>query len=348
MPRPHRIEFLDNDHVLALARAVLAGPTAESVATVTGFFASEPVDVREVFALAPVRSALSLGDLPPRYGEMRVPSADTEVLVMRRGVITGELIDRLPRLQLIVRLGARPPSMDHEAATSGIRIASVPRRSLEWTAEHAILLMLALGKQLIVADRLTRAGKDGTDADSRAVGSDQDVTYNWPGLRGLWGLSGRTLAPIGMGEVGTLVASRAEALGMRVLPWSRSMGTLQDRDNILRSADVVSLHVPGTPANHHLVDSGFLGAMRPGAVLVNTSRGSLLDEQAVYAALIGGRLAGLGLDVHAHEPRPAADPLSTLDNVILTPHIAAGARTGVLSEIAAVVEHIRLFVGERE
>jgi phosphoglycerate dehydrogenase-like enzyme len=347
VPKPHRIEFLDNDHVLAMIRAVLAGPTHESVATVTGFFAPEAVELHEVFAMAPDRSAVSLGDLPPGYGEIRTPSVDTEVLVMRRGAITGELIDRLPRLQLVVRLGARPPSMDPRAAASGVRIACVPRRSLEWTAEHTILLMLALGKKLIVADRLTRAGTAPSERDSFAAGRIPGESYNWPGLRGLWGLSGRTLAVIGMGEVGTLVAARAEALGMRVLPWNRSMGTSQDRDNVLGSADVVSLNVPGTPANRHLVNSEFLGAMRPGAVLVNTSRGSLLDEEAVYAALIRGRLAGLGLDVHAHEPRPPDDPLSTLDNVVLTPHIAAGARTGVLPEIAAVVEHVRLFVAEQ-
>jgi phosphoglycerate dehydrogenase-like enzyme len=347
MPRPHRVEFFDNDHVLALARAVLAGPTAESVATLTRFFAPEPVDVREVFAAAPVPSALSLGDMPPRYGETRVPSPETEVLVMRRGAITGELVDRLPRLQLVVRLGARPPSMAREVATSGVRIACVPRRSLEWTAEHAILLMLALGKQLIVADRLTRSGTVGTEADRPAVAGGADASYNWPGLRGLWGLSGRTLAVIGMGEVGTLVAARAEALGMCVLPWSRSMGTTQDRDDILGRADVVSLHLPGTQANHHLVDGQFLDAMRPGAVLINTSRGSLLDERVVYAALIKGRLGGLGLDVHAREPRPSGDFMSTLDNVILTPHIAAGSRTGVMSEIASMVEHVRSFVGEQ-
>ena len=124
------------------------------------------------------------------------------------------------------------------------------------------------------------------------------------------------------------------------------MGTTQDRDDILGRADVVSLHVPGTPANQHLVDGQFLDAMRPGAVLINTSRGSLLDEQAVYAALIKGRLGGLGLDVHAREPCPSGDPMSTLDNVILTPHIAAGSRTGVMSEIASMVEHVRSFVGE--
>jgi phosphoglycerate dehydrogenase-like enzyme len=330
---PHSVQFLDNDHVLGLVRAVLAGPGAQSTATIRSFFAPEVVDPDPVLALGarPRCARPVLGPLPAHYGQERAPDPDTTVLVLRRGRVTAQLLDGLPRLGLIVRLGTRTDAIDTAAVRErGIRLHRVRRRSLEWTAEHALLLMMAVGKKLPLADRLARL--------PAAAPSAGRVGYNWPGLTGLWGLSGRTLLVVGAGEVGELVAARAAALGMHVRTTSGRSVTGLD------AADVVSLHVPGVAATRGLADARFLAAMRPGAVLVNTSRGSVLDEEAAYAALVSGHLGGLGLDVHAHEPRPAGDRLATLDSVVMTPHIAAGSRTSVLPEVADLLDAVGEFL----
>jgi phosphoglycerate dehydrogenase-like enzyme len=112
-------------------------------------------------------------------------------------------------------------------------------------------------------------------------------------------------------------------------------------DALLREADVVTLHVPGTVGNDGLIGARELALMRPDAILVNTSRGRVVDEDALYDALASGRIAGAGLDVHRVEPRPPGDRFAALDNVVLTPHIAGGSRLDALRELAAVFENMR-------
>jgi phosphoglycerate dehydrogenase-like enzyme len=334
--QPVGIAFLDDDHVLTLIRGLLTARTAAEWQSVADFFAPDIPDPTAVRAL---RTGLGTGGGP----RLTPRPEEATVLILRRGTADRALLEGAPRLRLVQRLGARPTAIDLEAAREcGIEVSCLPRPSLVRTAEHALLLMLALVKRLPAADRAVRAG-------SGCPG--RDVSYNWAGLTGLGGLAGRTLGIVGLGEVGSLVAERARAFGMRLLYTGRTrQPATRERElgvryrslpELLAEAHVVSLHVPGPGAGAPLLGPAEIAAMRPGALLVNTGRGRLVDEHALYEALVRGRLGGAGLDVHRVEPRPRNDPLCALDNVVLTPHIAAGSRMGVLHEVEQIFDNVR-------
>ncbi|WP_055479952.1 NAD(P)-dependent oxidoreductase [Sphaerimonospora mesophila] len=333
-----RVAFLDDDHVLHMIRRLLTARTDADWAAVSAFFAPDVVDPD---ALRRTRTGLEPAD---GVDAESVPTEAT-VLVLRRGEVTRGLLASSPRLRLVQRLGRRRDGIDLDAAREhGVEVSCLARPSLMRTAEHAILLMLALAKRLPLADRMVRVGVGG-------LGTAGAVAYNWVGLTGLGGLAGRTLGIVGLGEVGELVAERARAFGMRVLyanvvrlpPGREAELGVEHRPlaTLLTEADVVSLHAPGTTARAPLLGRVELAAMRPGALLVNTSRGRLVDEDALYDALVEGRLGGAGLDVHLVEPRPAGDRFCALDNVVLTPHIAGGSRLDVLDEVALIFDNIR-------
>ncbi len=280
--------------------------------------------------------------LDPRQG------ADASVIIFRRGMADAALMDANPKLKLIQRLGARPDAIDLAAAAArGILVSCVPRATLHLTAEHAILLMLALGKRLIEADDAVR--KDRWDRDR--VRPDHNVAYNWANIAPIGGLFGKTLGIIGLGEVGSLAAGMARGFGMRILYCNRSRlpaeqeGKLgveyAEMGRLLAESDFVSMHATNIPANKGLIDGKTFAAMKPTAFFVNTARGPIVDEDALYDALTKGTIAGAGLDVHTVEPRPQPDKLASLPNVILTPHIAGGSRKGVLSEIGTVLDNCR-------
>jgi phosphoglycerate dehydrogenase-like enzyme len=273
---------------------------------------------------------------------------DAAILIFRRGTIDAALMDANPKLGLIQRIGARSDVIDLKAAAErGILVSCVPRATLQLTAEHAILLMLALGKRLIEADAAVRADR----WDRARVVPDHGVAYNWARIENIGGLFGKTLGIVGMGEVGSLAAGMARAFGMRVLYCNRNRlpeaqeGKLGAEyaamERLLAESDFVSLHATNIPANKGLIDGKTFAAMKPGAFFINTARGPIVDEDALYEALTNGTIAGAGLDVHAVEPRPTPDRLATLPNVILTPHIAGGSRKGVFAEIGAVLDNCR-------
>ena len=130
---------------------------------------------------------------------------------------------------------------------------------------------------------------------------------------------------------GPMPAEREQVLGV----------TFRPLDALMAEADVVTIHAPNTPATRHLVGAAQIAVMKPGAILVNTARGPIVDEDALYDALAAGRIAGAGLDVHRIEPRPADDRFCALPNVILTPHLAGGSRLGLLREVAAIYDNMR-------
>lgn len=321
-----RVAFLDEDHVLNLVRGLLAGED------VTSFFAPEqPGDL----------ARLTAGLKNVHIGQSVV---DSEVLVLRRGRVDRALIESAPALRLVQRLGSRRDGIDLVAARErGIAVSCLPRPSLVRTAEHAMTLLLALAKRLLPADRAVRAG-------TALTRSPDGVTYNWAGLTGIGGLAGKRLGIVGLGEVGTLVAERARAFGMIVrytartrLPADREteLGVeFRPLRTLLAESDAVTLHVPGFA--DPVLGPVELALMRPGALLVNTSRGRFVDEDALYAALTTGRLGGAGLDVHAVEPRPPTDRFCALDNVVLTPHVGGGSRRDVLAEIGQLLDNIRV------
>jgi phosphoglycerate dehydrogenase-like enzyme len=341
-----RIAFLDDDHVMKLTRLMLSAGDRAEEEWLRGFFTPEPVDVPRLLELgAGLRRAdgAEVVLVDPRRPQS---VAGSTVLVFRRGRVTAETMDACPDLRLIQRLGEDASSVDLDAARErGIEVSCLPRRSLHHAAEHAVMLMLALSKRLLVADRAVRTVEPG------AASSSDGVAYNWVGLTGIGGLAGRTLGIVGLGEVGVHLATRAHALGMRLLYADRRRLApdreealhveLRSLDELLEGSDYVSLHVPGTGANERLIGAPQLARMRPRAYLVNTSRGPVVDEDALYEALVERRIAGAGLDVHAHEPRPAADRFCRLDNVILTPHVSGGSRLDTVAEVEAMFDNVR-------
>jgi len=216
-----------------------------------------------------------------------------------------------------------------------------------YTAEHAVLLMLALAKKLIPADRLVRQG--GWDASK--VKPADNIAYNWPGVPDVGGLYGRTLGIVGLGEVGAALARRAGAFGMRVLYTNRRrLPETREREtgvrfaafeDLLAEADFVVVAAANVPENDKLIGADALARMKRSAHLINISRGRLVDEDALYAALTSGRIGGAGLDVHRIEPRTPGDRFTALDNVVLTPHLAGGSRAHVLEEVRKIYENCR-------
>jgi phosphoglycerate dehydrogenase-like enzyme len=225
---------------------------------------------------------------------------------------TAAMIAAAPRLRLIQKIGVGVNTIDQQAARArGIPVCNLPGTNARAVAELALALMLAAIRRLPSFDAGLRAG----------VWSD-------PLLQdGIGELGGRTVGLIGHGSIPRLLAPVLAALGCRVIYTARqdrpdAIGAFRPLDALLAEADVVSLHVPLTPETACMIDAAALARMKPGAVLINTARGGLVDQAALTEALRSGRLGAAGLDVFATEPADAADPLFRLPNVVVTPHVA--------------------------
>lgn len=231
--------------------------------------------------------------------------------------VDGDAMDRLRGLHVIANYGVGYDNIDVEAARRrGIVVSNTPDVLTGATAELTWALILAAARRLGEGERLARSGA-------------------WRGwqptqLRGM-SLDGRTLGVIGAGRIGCEVARRAPAFGMRVIYADRHPAADIERDVgarlvpldvLLARADVVTIHVALTPRTRHLIDAGALARMKPGAILVNTSRGSVVDERALIDALRAGRLRAAGLDVYEREPH-IPDELQALENVVLLPHLGS-------------------------
>jgi phosphoglycerate dehydrogenase-like enzyme len=233
------------------------------------------------------------------------------VMVMReRTPLPGALLERLPRLKMIASTGPFNASIDMEAATvRGIHVGTTGG-SVASTVELTWALILAGARNLV---REAISVRDGGWQTS--VGCE---------------LSGRTLGILGLGRIGSRVARIGTAFGMTVIAWSQHLtpeaaseaGAVHvDRDTLFGTADVLTVHMKLSDRSHGLVGARELAAMKPTALLVNTSRGPIVDESALIAALRARDIAGAALDVFDTEPLPDGHPLRTLDNVIATPHI---------------------------
>jgi phosphoglycerate dehydrogenase-like enzyme len=234
--------------------------------------------------------------------------------VRERTRLDRQLFDRLPRLELVLQTGGHAYHVDQEAATRRGIVVALGRRARMPTAS---VPELTFGLMLAVLRRIHPL------AGQLAAG-------DWPAAMG-GTLAGRTLGILGLGRHGRPVARIATAFGMLALAWDRDprrdypddepVAERLPLDDLLERSDVVSVHLRLSPASTGLLDAGRLARMRPGAILINTARGAIVDERALVAALAAGRLAGAGLDVFATEPLPAGHPLRTAPNVVLTPHI---------------------------
>lgn len=332
-----RILFLDDDPVVQVLRKILCDAKDPSI---TDYFAPETIDLSRLLAAA---NGLRRSD----GGIIAAPDdsdfEDATAIIFRRGEITRALLARHPRLKLIQRLGESTEDIDLAATTErGIRVSCLPRKTLIYTAEHGILLMLALAKRLLAADHAVR------DGATLHPGSPGGIVYNWTAMQ-TTGLHGKTLGIVGMGQVGFLLAKLAHAFGMSIVYTKRRRATPEQEaavgarlvalDELLAGSDFVSLMLPNAPENARYAGVAFFASMQPHANFINMSRGALVDEDALYRALTSGRIAGAGLDVHATEPRPVQDRFAALDNVVLTPHLAGGAKSGLLDEFAVIMQN---------
>lgn len=227
-----------------------------------------------------------------------------------------------PQLRIVANYAVGIDNIDLGAArSSGIVVTNTPGVLTNATAEHAIGLILALLRRICEGDRSLRR------RDHWEWGPDFMVGES---------LEGKELLVVGPGRIGRTVARLAEALGARPVFAGRD----DDLRALLASADVVSLHCPLTPETRHLIDAQALAAMKPTAVVVNTARGRVVDEQALVTALRAGALAGAALDVYEFEP-VVSEELLALDNVVLTPHIASATRETRLAMGMLCVDALR-------
>jgi len=239
-------------------------------------------------------------------------------LSMITDAVDAELMDAAPRLRVVSNMAVGYNNIDVAAATQrGIVVTNTPGILTEATAELAFALVLAAARRVVDLDRRTRAG---------------EWTCWAPLLFLSREVSGKTLGVVGLGRIGRAVARRARAFGMRVLYHNRSrldeaeerdLGVeYAERDDLLRTSDFVSLHVPLSGETRHLIGPRELGLMKPTAYLVNTSRGAVVDEAALVEALREKRIEGAGLDVYENEPL-LAPGLTALENVVLMPHVGS-------------------------
>jgi D-3-phosphoglycerate dehydrogenase len=258
--------------------------------------------------------------------EIIAAAADCDALLVVSSRVPGPVMEQLSRCRVISRLGAGTDRIDVATATRcGIVVANVPDFCLDEQAEHTLALLLAAARQLPYVTAALRRG--------------EWTARSHPGVRRV---AGRTLGLVGFGASAQAVAKRAAAFDLRLIAWARSPAKHQaaaerlgvrlvELDDVLRESDFVSLHLPLTDETRHLLDANRLALLRPGAVLVNTARGGLVDEAALVKALRERRIAGAaldvfeGIDVFALPGTPPRHALLELDNVILTPHCAGSS-----------------------
>jgi phosphoglycerate dehydrogenase-like enzyme len=271
---------------------------------------------RERAVLAPLLQAgheVRFTPTGPGVTEERVIEVlqDAEAVVAQTEPYTSRVLDSLPALRIIARAGVGYDAVDVSAASSRGVLVTTTQGANDWAvADHAFGLMLALSHNIVASDRVARAG-----GWTRPVGGD------------LWQ---KTLGLVGLGRIGKGMVLRAKGFRMRVLAhepypdqeFVRQHGIeLVSLEELLRQSDYVSLHLPSLPETRHIINAERLRLMKPTAWLVNTARGSLIDEQALEEALESGQLAGAGLDVRENEP-PRDARFNRFENVVLTTHLA--------------------------
>ncbi|MCK9519538.1 MAG: D-glycerate dehydrogenase [Dehalococcoidia bacterium] len=273
------------------------------------------------------------GELPPPPAELRARSlAADAVLALLTDRFDADLLEQASRLRIVANMAVGFDNIDPRvAADRGIWVTNTPGVLAETTADFAFALLLAAARNVVSSDRDTRAGGWKTWSPTAFLGPD---------------VHRATLGIVGMGGIGQAVARRARGFEMRLLYTSRTRKPALERsldiewctlESLLAGADFVSLHVPLSAETHHLIGARELALMQPSAILVNTARGQVVDQEALVDALRRGQLAGAALDVTDPEPLPLDHPLFSLPNVVITPHIASGslATRARMAEMAA-------------
>lgn len=268
-------------------------------------------------------------------------SRDADAIITTYAEVTKNVIEATENCKVIVRTGIGVNNIDIDAATErNIYVANVPDYCIDEVSDHALTLALALSRQLFDFNKKVRSNNWSTD-----------------GARTLLAMRGQKFGLFGFGNIPRKIAKKAQAFGFEVIasdPYvkpdeAEELGVkLVDVETLLKESDFISLHTPLTDETKYTINEKTLAMMKPTAYLINTSRGPLVDENALYKALKEGLIAGAGLDVMEQEPPSADNPLLTLDNIIITPHVAFSSdKANILLREKAIQEAIRGAKGEK-
>ena len=259
-------------------------------------------------------------DLPPSKAELLTHIAGVDgILSLLSDPIDAEVMQAAgENLRVISNYAVGFDNIDVQTATKrGIAVGNTPDVLTEATADFSFPLMMGAGRRVVEAEKYVRAGKWKTWGPSTLLGVD---------------FAGATLGIIGFGRIGKAMARRATGFGMRILFYGPTAQPLPgmtkvDLDTLYRESDFISLHTPLTPETRYMINAEAFSKMKATAVLVNTARGEVIDQDALYDALKNHKIFAAGIDVTYPEPLPMNSPLLTLDNLIICPHIASGSRT---------------------
>jgi glyoxylate reductase len=257
-------------------------------------------------------------DRPPTREELLTGVRGKQALLcLLTERIDGELLDAAPELRVVANLAVGYDNVDVAAATArGVVVTNTPDVLTDATADLTWALILSAARRVVEGDTLVRNGTWTGWSPTQLLGVS---------------LTGKTLGIFGMGKIGAAVARRARGFSMSVIYTNRTRNAAVEAelgaravsfDELLEQSDVLALHAPSTPETHHVIDAAALARLRPGAILVNTARGPLIDEAALVEALKSRRIAAAGLDVFEREPQ-LAPGLAALDNVVLLPHLGS-------------------------
>ena len=286
------------------------------VVTFPGFVADDPAhsgvlrDAGLRIRFAPktgVRTTAELADL----------LGDAVAAIVSTDPFDASVFSACPRLRVLARSGVGVDSIDLDAAThAGVVVTTAAGANDQAVADHTLALMLAAVRRVVEFDTCVRRGEWRRDSSATA-----------------WDLHGATVGIVGLGSIGRAVARRLQGFGCAILAYDIAPETVNgvecvSLDELLRRADIVTLHVPLNDSTEALIGTPELKQLRNGAIVVNTSRGGVVDEAALYAALAEGRLRAAALDVFVDEP-PAGSPLLDLPNVVLTPHVAGLSKSSI-------------------
>lgn len=269
----------------------------------------------------PERAAAEALGAELRVGQCRTPEEvlalthDADAILNCYAPMPTNVIDALEHCKIIARYGIGVDTVDLVAATrKGIAVTNVPEYCVDEVSDHALALLLAWARKVVVANRAIRAG-----------------SWQLADVAPIHRLRGQTLGLVGLGKIALRLAGKAQALGLRVIGTDPYVSAervaplniaLLPLDDVLAQSDFVSLHAPLTNETRGMLNADAFAKMKPTALIINTARGPLIDDGALRDALSSGKIAAAALDVTPLEPLPADSPLRTLDNVILTPHIA--------------------------
>ncbi len=257
---------------------------------------------------------------PPREVLLEEVKEVEGILSLLTDTIDGELMDAVPSLKVISNYAIGYDNIDVQAATErGILVCHTPGVLTDTTADLAFALLVCVARRVVEASRYVREGRWKTWGPMLCLGYD---------------IYSSTLGLIGLGRIGTALAKRATGFDMRILYYDtyrqrnleKELGLIYtDLETLLRESDFISLHTPLTPETYHMIGGEQFKMMKNTAILINTSRGQVVDQKALYEALVSGEVAGAGLDVTDPEPIDASDPLLTLDSCVVVPHIASAS-----------------------